>query len=91
MIELKKTLKKEDREKLMKSVETITEILYMICVYQSTVRIKIITFQNTIPCSCELLEEFDIDTENFFKNVSLPTRAASNLLTNLKGGEEHIN
>ena len=61
----------EEKEKLMKeikNVDTLTEIIYMVCVYQKTVRIKIITIQNTIPVYCELLEEFDIDTNNFYKN-----------------------
>lgn len=39
-----------------------------------------ITIQNQLPIYCELLEEIEIDTEDYYKNVSLPTRTASQII-----------
>jgi hypothetical protein len=57
-------LQRKEEESFIKELknETFTESLYLICVYQKTIRIKVITIQNQLPIYCELLEEMDIDT-----------------------------
>lgn len=52
-----------------------TEVLYLVLVYQKTVRIKVITIQNSVPIFCELLDEIEIDTQNYYKNVTQPSIA----------------
>ena len=73
---------RQEEEAFIKELknETFTEILYLICIYQKTIRIKMITIQNQRPVYCELLEEIEIDTEQYYKNTHCPTKSASSLL-----------
>jgi hypothetical protein len=51
----------------------LTEVLYLILTYEKTIRIKVITIQNTVPKFCELLDELEIDVKSYNRNVTQPS------------------
>lgn len=80
---------KDDQNTDIKA-NALTEVLYLILIYEKTIRIKVITIQNTIPKFCELLDELEIDTQNYHRNVTQPAIQSFRLLDKVSSANEKM-
>jgi len=80
--QIKKEVAAELEELKSIKAKDFKETIYLICVYQKTIRIKIIQIDNKQPKFCDLLDEIEIDTQSVQRNILSSNHQALELLEN---------